>query len=871
MKKTRSYIIIVFCLFCLLSSTTSSNILSSTIHSAGSNDTGSVQLQEKADNQDEQLLKKLEWCAPSPILPGTYQQYLEKHPLTPAQFSTPKDRIQDLKQGTITFAILIHESIYPEITAALDQYIADIELEGYTVLLQTVTGGTPEGIKTWITTRYQEGACGILLIGDVTAAWAEVSGDVFPSDLFYMDLDGHWADEDHDGDYEVHDTGTGDMGPEVYIGRIYATTLTYDTEASMVNDYFAKAHAYRTGTLIQLRRGLEYVEEDWYDMDVSLDLIYGANVTRHDYGYFTTAEDYLNQMDLGQHFVQVCVHSYSGGHYFSTRPTESAAYAHVYVYSPTMRDARLLLGSDDGMKAWVNGVVVCLKDRYGSWIADKYVANVTLYSGWNRLLCKVSQAGGDTQFSARFTDLNGTTYNDLIYQINNPAHSSGEADYIRSFLLNGFHQDTSDRFWEYLSTNYLDVNEGSTNPHAGDSMGGHSWTRYDSGNPYINLAEYCSDADYGVCYAFARVFASAETTCQLWTGYDDGARAWLNGQEVLMDNRYGGFTADMTKVNVTLQPGENRLLLKISEWMGEHGFSARFCNPDGSTVIGLTYDPASTPITSIGTWLINGPYVNPTKATRLSTDYLGDEGNVTPSQGDAAAFGTWERGIGDGDPFNLGGFFDHGAWVLSQDIQDRDPPVLFYNLFACGPGRFTDENYLAGSYIFHTTSGLITVASSKSGSMLNFDDFTKPLGQGKSMGTSFCEWFNAQAPYSQSDKEWFYGMVLLGDPTLCLHLPVQLKIMRPDHALYVNNNKIMLFPFPLVLGMIIVEANASCINAEIEKVEFYVDNVLKATDTTAPYSWMWTTTSFFKHRLKVIAYTTFGYNTTRELTVWKFF
>ena len=92
--------------------------------------------------------------------------------------------------------------------------------------------------------------------------------------------------------------------------------------------------------------------------------------------------------------------------------------------------------------------------------------------------------------------------------------------------------------------------------------------------------------------------------------------------------------------------------------------------------------------------------------------------------------------------------------------------MVFYNLFACGPGRFTDSNYLAGAYIFNTTWGLITVASSKSGSMLNFQDFTHPLGQGKSMGIAFRRWFDSQAPFEQWEREWYYGMVVCGDPTL---------------------------------------------------------------------------------------------------------
>ncbi|MCX6661385.1 MAG: Ig-like domain-containing protein [Euryarchaeota archaeon] len=827
--------------------------------------------QNELGEQDGRFIEKLQWYSPNGELPGTYEDYLLNHPYKPARFSTPKEWKASVFSENYSLAILVNENLYPLIDTRLLQYISDLTLEGYVVAQTETSGGNPEDIKSWIQEQYSTGTTGVLFVGDIPAAWAEVSGDQFPSDLFYMDLDGTWRDANDDGVYEVHEAGSGDMGPEVYVGRIYVNTLTYDSEANMVNDYFAKAHAYRTGELTQPWRGLEYVEEDWFDMDVNLNLIYEKNVTRHDYGFFTTAEDYLNQMDLGQHFVQVCVHSYSGGHYFSTRPTESAAYAHIYIYSPSARQAKLLLGCDDGVKAWVNGINVLTKDRYGGWSPDQYTTNISLNLGWNRLLCKVSQDGGDYQLSARVSDLNGSAFNDLSYQLSDPEEHGGEAEYIRSFLLNGFHQDVADNFWEYLTTNYLDVSEESLNPNEGDENAGKIWTRYDAGNPYIDLSDYCNDADYGACYAFVRVYASEQTTCQLWMGYDDGARVWLNGNEVLYDNRYGGFEIDMKKINVTLQPGENRLLIKISEWMGDHGFAARLCTPDGGVVNGLTYDPQPTPITYVGTWLVNGPYANPDKATRLSTDYLGDESNVTPSEGENAPLGVWERGIRNGYPFNIGAFYDRGAWVLSQDIQDRDPPVLFYNLFACGPGRFTDENYLAGAYIFHTSSGLITVASSKSGSMLNFADFTQPLSEGKSIGEAFRLWFDAQAPYVQWEKEWYYGMVVFGDPTLRIPTYIQMQVTKPQKALYIGDKLIMPFFTPVSIGKITIETNVTSNNYNIDRVEFFLDSTLQSTDTTAPYSWTWNRFAVLQHTIKIVAYDTEGHNSSRELTLWKFF
>ena len=820
--------------------------------------------------QDGRNIEKLQWKSIDGKLPGTYKEYIDSHPLIPAVFKTPNPSHGKSFFSFNTTSILVDEDLYPQIYDQLDQYIYDLEFESRDIFVQTVTGGTPEDIKDWVIERFDQGSSSIVFIGDITAAWAEVSDSVFPCDLFYMDLDGEWTDADHDGIYESHEAGSGDMGPEVYIGRIYASTLTYDTEANMVNEYLSKVHDYRTGVLTQPWRGLEYVEEDWYDMDVFLRLVYGDDVARYDYGFFTTAEDYLNQLDLGQHFVQVCVHSYSGGHYFSTRPTESVSYGHVYVYSPTARPGKLLIGSDDGIKIWLNGENVYTNDRYGGWQADAYEVDINLLQGWNQLLCKVSQEGGDYMLSVQITDQDYQTYDDLTYQVNNPDLYGPESEYIRSWLLNGFHQDISDNFWNYLTTNYLGVDEPSINPHQGDMMGGMIWNTYDSGYPFIDLSDY-DESDYGVTYGFVRINSDESKNCQLWMGYDDGARVWLNGQEVLFDNRYGEFTVDMSKFNITLQPGENRLLVKISEWMGTHGFSARVCNSDGSPVDGLSYDPESVPINYIGTWLFNGPYVNPDQETRLSEDYLLGEADVTPSEGDSAPFGVWERAIGSGCPFNIGTFYDRGDWVLSEDVQARDPPVLFYNLFACGPGRFTDENYLAGAYIYHTTYGLITIASSKSGSMLNFDDFYRPLGDGKCIGEAFYDWFDAQAPFALWEQEWYYGMVICGDPTLSLNPQTLVKITKPENAVYLFDTKILPFITPVIIGKITVDVEAENYISGIDHVEFYVDDSMIDSDDLAPYSFSFDNRVFFRHTIKATAYDNSGGSSSDEIVVWKFF
>lgn len=122
---------------------------------------------------------------------------------------------------------------------------------------------------------------------------------------------------------------------------------------------------------------------------------------------------------------------------------------------------------------------------------------------------------------------------------------------------------------------------------------------------------------------------------------------------------------------------------------------------------------------------------------------------------------------------NSGGY---AGTVFNFETWFADPTFLFVNLFQCSGTRFVEENSLGSIYIFGANNGLLAVGSAKVGSMLHFDDFYGPLDDGISIGEAYQQWVEE---WGINDPDWFYGMCLLGDPTLKPKQPGSASAQRP--------------------------------------------------------------------------------------------
>ncbi|MCK4333050.1 MAG: lamin tail domain-containing protein [Thermoplasmatales archaeon] len=110
---------------------------------------------------------------------------------------------------------------------------------------------------------------------------------------------------------------------------------------------------------------------------------------------------------------------------------------------------------------------------------------------------------------------------------------------------------------------------------------------------------------------------------------------------------------------------------------------------------------------------------------------------------------------------------------------------------------------------------------------------------------------------SNTSEEW--NFTTNGLPTIRLIKPK--KYDEKKWGCYFRNRRICNYPIVFIIGYIDLEVEAKD-NEGIEKVEFYVDNHLKAnvneTDQNGIYRWTWNERIFFGHIIKVVAVDTDG-------------
>ena len=135
--------------------------------------------------------------------------------------------------------------------------------------------------------------------------------------------------------------------------------------------------------------------------------------------------------------------------------------------------------------------------------------------------------------------------------------------------------------------------EGTITPRAGEKIVARgqavSWTVHQTNDYFIDFLKSFGQArgEYVAGYAVAYITAGAEMKVTLALSTNDQGKAWLNGKQVFKFAETRTLDKDTDKIDVTLQKGQNVLVLKVINEVNNWQGCARFLS-NGAPVKDIT-------------------------------------------------------------------------------------------------------------------------------------------------------------------------------------------------------------------------------------------------------------------------------------------
>lgn len=293
---------------------------------------------------DFSSIKHLEWIDKEGRKPLSYEQYIGqqrkggefsyKTTIIPQCSWYPDISGKNLKQKT-TISIIIDSSLAEKVYADFSEYQNTLIDDGYQLIIHQVSGSSYTDIKQLICDDYNLGSTGAILIGDIPQPWFEMVsywGDYeqFPISLYYMDINGNWADTDGDGLLDYH---TGNVSPEIWVGYLNPHFQSFDSESALLIDYFNKNEMYRNGTLTLPQRALCFNDDDWnYYGTAGLNAVYDDVTVIEDFAQ-TCADEYTSQLQEGYEFIHLMAHSCPWSHTFRNGYNYAGCVSYTEIYN----------------------------------------------------------------------------------------------------------------------------------------------------------------------------------------------------------------------------------------------------------------------------------------------------------------------------------------------------------------------------------------------------------------------------------------------------------------------------------------------------------------------------------------------------------
>lgn len=240
------------------------------------------------------------------------------------------------------------------------------------------------------------------------------------------------------------------------------------------------------------------------------------------------------------------------GQVHNTFSTEIAAnYIYRTIESPKDQILSLSLGSDDGIKVWVNGKEVLAKLVGRGAAPDQEAIQVPLQKGANQLLIKVVNAGGPSGFYFAATPL-----------ANRPLPTINAWLHVGPFTAANFD----------VAFNKVFPPERDTNLERTFQKGKLNWVEQPEWKDGIAHNDKLKGAN-SANYLYRVIESDKPQVLLLSLGSDDGIKLWVNGRQQLAKK----VTRNVAKAGqetqqIQLAAGRNEILIKIVNSGGATGF-----------------------------------------------------------------------------------------------------------------------------------------------------------------------------------------------------------------------------------------------------------------------------------------------------------
>jgi len=151
----------------------------------------------------------------------------------------------------------------------------------------------------------------------------------------------------------------------------------------------------------------------------------------------------------------------------------------------------------------------------------------------------------------------------------------------------------------------------------------------------------------------------------------------------------------------------------------------------------------------------------------------------------------------------------------------------------------------------------------------SISDWTEPISSGSIIASSHKWDYEGYFPIRVKAKNTD-GFESSWSDSHFIRISKKVKISKPTKGFYLANSKIFNLPFSIIIGKIDIIVLTPGIE-NVDRVEFYIDNILKDTVNDEPFKYNYNTPSFGSRNIKVIAYDSEENKYYDSINIWKIF